>query len=172
MQRMGKKGASIALALALTIPAVTPAAAAGNGHVTIDSVRFNGMDAPKTIEQMVNTYSNASLDVKYSNGDVKKFPLSYKRLFKSEDKIASNKGELIPAGTPIDVNGNPIVDTSVAGSPTYFVSDAPDSNSLLNPINGKQYMITHYEYQTIDAAGKSAYGVVPASMSIINIESG
>ncbi|MGZ4160994.1 MAG: alkaline phosphatase, partial [Neobacillus sp.] len=163
--RIGKKGATFALALALTIPAVTPAAAS-NGHVTIDSVRFNGMEAPKTIEQMVQTYTNASLDVKYSNGDVKNFPLSYKRLFKSEDKVALNKGELIPAGTPIDVNGNPIMDTSVEGKPTYFVSDAPDSNSLLNPINGQLYMVTHYEYQTIDAAGKSAYGIVPASMSL------
>lgn len=167
--RFGKKGATVALALALTIPAVTPAAAS-KGHVTIDSVRFNGMDAPKTIDQMVQTYTKASLEVKYSNGEVKKFPLSYKRLFKSEDKVAINKGEMIPAGTPIDVNGNPILDTSIAGEPTYYVSDAPDSNSLLNPINGKEYMVTHYEYQTIDAAGKSAYGIVPASMSLSSLE--
>jgi secreted PhoX family phosphatase len=167
----GKKGAAIALAFALTIPAVTPAAAMANkGHVKIDSVSFNGMDAPKTIEQMVQTYSNASLEVKYSNGDVKKFPLTYKRLFKTEDKIAINQEKLIPAGTPIDVNGNPIIDNSVEGNPTFFVSDAPDSNSLLNPIGGKLYMVTHYEYQTIDAAGKSAYGIVPASMSLSTLE--
>jgi secreted PhoX family phosphatase len=168
--RFGKKGATMTLALVLTIPALTPAAAAGNRHVTIDSVRFNGMEAPKTIDQMVKTYTNASLDVKYSNGKVKKFPLSYKRLFKSEDKVAINKGQLIPAGTPIDVNGNPIMDTSIEGKPTYYVSDAPDSNSLLNPINGHQYMVTHYEYQTIDAAGKSAYGIVPASMSLSTLD--
>ncbi|MDQ6596138.1 DUF839 domain-containing protein [Bacillus salipaludis] len=169
-KRFNKKGAALALAFALTIPALTPAAAAGNGHVTIDSVRFNGMDAPKTIDQMVQTYTNASLEVKYSNGEVKQFPLSYKKLFKSEDKVAINKGQLIPAGTPIDVNGNPIIDTSVEGKPTYYVSDAPDSNSLLKPINGQLYMVTHYEYQTIDAAGKSAYGVVPASMSLSTLE--
>jgi secreted PhoX family phosphatase len=168
-KQFSKKGATLVLALALTIPAVTPAAAS-NGHATIDSVKFNGMDAPKTIEQMVKTYSNASLEVKYSNGDVKNFPLSYKRLFKSEDKIAMNKGELIAAGTPIDVNGVPIVDKSVVGKPTNYVSDAPDSNSLLNPIGGKLYMVTHYEYQTIDAAGKSAYGIVPASMSLSTLE--
>jgi secreted PhoX family phosphatase len=167
----GKKGATVALVLALSIPAVTPAAAiAGKGRVTIDTVKFNGMSAPKTIDQMVQTYSDASLEVKYSNGQVKKFPLSYKRLFKTEDKIAMNKGQLIPAGTPIDVNGNPVVDNSIAGKPTYYVSDAPDSNSLLKPIDGKLYMVTHYEYQTIDAAGKSAYGIVPASMSLSTME--
>jgi uncharacterized protein len=165
-----KKVTTIALGLALTIPALTPAAAAGNGHVTIDSVKFNGMEAPKTIDKMVQTYTNASMDVKYSNGEVKNFPLSYKRLFKSEDKVAMNKGKLIPAGTPIDVNGDPIMDTSVEGKPTYYVSDAPDSNSLLNPIHDQLFMVTHYEYQTIDAAGKSAYGIVPASMSLSTLE--
>lgn len=167
-KQFNKKGAALVLALALSIPAVTPALAI-NGHAAIDSVKFNGMDAPKTIEQMVKTYSNASMEVKYSNGEVKKFPFSYKRLFKSEDKIATNKGEFIPAGTPIDVKGNPIMDNST-GTPAYFVSDAPDSNSLLNPIGGKLYMVTHYEYQTIDAAGRSAYGIVPASMSLSTLE--
>ncbi|MBT2734480.1 DUF839 domain-containing protein [Bacillus sp. ISL-7] len=167
---MVTKGAAVALTIALTIPAVTPAFAAGNSQIKVDSVKFNGMPAPTTIDQMVDTYTSASVDVKYSNGKVKTFPLSYKRLFKSEDKIAVNKGELIPAGTPIDYYGDPIMDTSVPGKPTPFVSDAPDSNSLLNPINGKLYMVTHYEYQTLDAAGNSAYGIVPASMSLTTLD--
>lgn len=169
-QRMTKKGVTVALALALTIPALTPAAAAEKGQAKIDSVKFNGMQAPSTIEQMVKTYTQASVDVKYSDGTTKTFPLSYKRLFKSEDKVATNKGEMIAAGTPIDVNGDPIMDHSVPEKPVPFVSDAPDSNSLLNPINGQQYMVTHYEYQTVDAAGQSAYGVVPASMSLTKLD--
>lgn len=160
----------MALALALTIPAVTPAAAATSDDVKIDAVKFNNMAAPTTIEQMVKTYTKASVEVKYSDGKVKTFPLTYKKLFKSEDKVATVKGEKVAAGTPIDVNGNPIVDKSVPGDSQYFVSDAPDSNSLLNPIKGQQYMVTHYEYDTIDAAGKSAYGLVPASMSLTHLD--
>ncbi|MEH7451211.1 alkaline phosphatase PhoX [Gottfriedia acidiceleris] len=170
--QFGKKRAALALALSITIPALAPAAAATttSGQVTIESVKFNGMLAPNTVENMVKTYTNASVDVKYSNGKVKNFPLSYKTLFKSEDKVATVNGEKIPAGTPIDYYGDPIMDNSVPGNPEYFVSDAPDANSLLNPIDGKQYMITHYEYQTIDAAGKSAYGIVPASMSLTTLD--
>ena len=59
---------------------------------------------------MVQTYTKATVDVKYSNGKVKTFPLSYNYLFKSEDKVATVKGEKVPAGTPIDVKGNPIKD--------------------------------------------------------------
>jgi hypothetical protein len=39
--------------------------------------------------------------------------LSYKILFKSEDKIAVNNGELIPVGTTINYYGDPIMDNSV-----------------------------------------------------------
>ena len=31
-------------------------------------------------------------------------------------------------------------------------------------------MVTHYEYQTLDAAGNSAYGIVPASMSLTTLD--
>ena len=153
-KKLVKKGAAAALALAIAVPALTPTASAAKEDITIEAVKFNGMEAPTTIDEMVQTYTNATVDVKYSNGEVKTFPLSYNYLFKSEDKVATVKGEKVPAGTPIDVNGNPIKDPSSTDG-KYFVSDAPDSNSLLMPIDGKLYMVTHYEYQTIDAAGQS-----------------
>ncbi|OKL37440.1 S-layer homology domain-containing protein [Domibacillus mangrovi] len=168
-KKLVKKGATLALALAIAVPALTPAAAAAKADITIEAVKFNEMEAPKTIDEMVKTYTKATVDVKYSNGEVKTFPLSYNYLFKSEDKVAIVKGEKVPAGTPIDVNGNPIKDPSSTDG-KYFVSDSPDSNSLLMPIDGKLYMVTHYEYQTIDADGQSAYGLVPASMSLTEME--
>ncbi|MBK5459004.1 PhoX family protein [Peribacillus sp. TH27] len=168
-KKIVKTGATLALALAITVPALSPTAATAKENSKIESVKFNGMKAPATIDEMVKTYTTATVDVKYSNGKVKTFPLSYNYLFKSEDKVATVKGEKIPAGTPIDVKGNPIKDPSSTDG-KYFVSDAPDSNSLLMPIDGKLYMVTHYEYQTIDAAGQSAYGLVPASMSLTELE--
>ncbi|MCD7033281.1 DUF839 domain-containing protein [Metabacillus sp. GX 13764] len=162
-----KKRIAVALAVGLMVPCMAPAHAATK-EVTIESMKFKGMDAPKTIEQMVDTYTGASIEVTYSNGLKKDFPLSYNRLFKSEDKVAENKGQMIAAGTPIDFNGNPIMDTSAEGKPVPFVSDAPDSNSVMK-VGNDIYMVTHYEYQTIDAAGKSAYGLVPASMSLTKL---
>ncbi len=167
--KLVKKGATLALALAITVPALSPTAVNAQKNITIEAVKFNGMKAPSTIEEMVKTYTTATIDVKYGNGKVKTFPLSHNYLFKSEDKVATVKGKKIPAGTPIDVKGNPIKDPSSTDG-KYFVSDAPDSNSLMLPINGRLYMVTHYEYQTIDAAGKSAYGLVPASMSLTELE--
>ncbi len=168
-KKLVKQGLAAALALAISAPALTPKAAAADEDIKIEAVKFNGMEAPKTIDDMVKTYTTATVDVKYSNGEVKTFPLNYKSLFKSEDKVATVNGEKIPAGTPIDVKGNPIKDPSSTDG-KYFVSDAPDSNSLLMPIDGKLFMVTHYEYQTIDAAGNDSYGLVPASMSLTEME--
>ena len=95
-KKLVKKGAAAALALAITVPALTPLAAVAKEDkedIKIESVKFNGMEAPKTIDEMVKTYTTATVDVKYSNGKVKNFPLSYKSLFKSEDKVATVKGK-------------------------------------------------------------------------------
>ena len=74
-KKLVKKGAAAALALAITVPALAPTAAAAKEDIKIESVKFNGMEAPKTIDEMVKTYTNATVDVKYSNGEVKTFPV-------------------------------------------------------------------------------------------------
>ncbi|CRK82829.1 LPXTG cell wall anchor domain-containing protein [Neobacillus massiliamazoniensis] len=171
MEKVKKKkiisaGLTLGLTLSLMIPAATPFQAAE--EVKIKSVKFNGMEAPKTLDEMASVQSKASVNVTYSNGETKTFPLVYNKLFQTNDKIVTNKGQKIAAGTPIDVNGNPIMDHSVPTDVVPFISDSPDSNSLMRPMGNDNslYLVTHYEYQTIDHTGKSAYGVVPASMTV------
>ncbi|MGE8203724.1 alkaline phosphatase PhoX [Heyndrickxia sp. NPDC080065] len=164
-----KKSLAFALAASILVPSAIPAAAAPVKPIKVESIEFKGMDAPKTIKEMSQTYTKASVEITYSNGSKRVVPLSYNKLFKSEDVIAQNKGKLIPAGTPIDVKGNPIVDPSATGKNKYFVSDSPDANSVMK-VGNNIYMVTHYEYQTIAADGQSTYGVVPASMSLSKLK--
>lgn len=161
------------LALALLGPAMLPTTAAAAGSVQVKSFEFIGMPAPYTPDEMARLYSTASLQVTYTDGSVRSFPLTYKTLFKTTDKVGSTV-----AGVAIDAQGNPIMDTSVPSAPTPFVSDGPDANSLMkidgqaatgkggNPLT----LITHYEYITSDNVGKSQYGLVPASMSLTTID--
>ncbi|WP_248924631.1 alkaline phosphatase PhoX [Paenibacillus hamazuiensis] len=161
------------MGLALLAPSVMPGTAAAADNVTVRSVEFIGMPAPATPDEMARLYTTASLQVAYSDGSVRSFPLTYKTLFKSTDSINGTV-----AGVAVDVNGKPIMDTSVPGNPVPFVSDDPDSNSLMaipgqkptslggNPLS----LVTHFEYVTNNNAGKSAYGVVPASMSLTTID--
>lgn len=136
---------------------------------SVKSMSFTGMKAPKTIDEMVKVYSKASLKVTYTDGTSKLFPLSYKELYKTKDELIDQNGNKIAAGTPIDVNGKPISDMSTTGQPLHYVSDAPDSNSLLRPINGSMYLVSHLEYTSKDQAGNDAWRRVPASMTLTKL---
>lgn len=135
--------------------------------VTVKSVEFVGMPAPATAKEMADLYTTASVKVTYSNGSVKNFPLSYKKLFKSTDKVGGTI-----AGVAVDAKGKPIMDTTDPNHPIPFVSEDPDSNSLLSVPGAKSTgkggnplsLITHYEYIV------RAYGIVPASMSLTTID--
>lgn len=170
-----KKRVTLGLSLTLLASSAASAFADGpaqnHGHHNqkqIKSVEFQSMKAPSTIENMVKTYSEASVKVTYKDGSVEETPLHYNQLFLSKDKIAENKGELIPAGTPIDAEGNPIIDRSIPDQPSPYISDAPDSNSFIE-INGKSYIISHYEYDSVDNAGNEVSGL-PASMTLTQVD--
>jgi uncharacterized protein len=174
-----KKRVSIGLSMAILASSAITAFAQDNGHhfnhyfnhqenTQIRSVEFSSMKAPDNIKNMVRSYTEATVKITYKDGRVKETPLNYSQLFLSKDKIVNNKGEMIPAGTPIDAKGNPIVDNSVPDKPSYFVSDAPDSNSFIT-IGGKSYIISHYEYDSMNNAGKSISGL-PASMTLTQVD--
>ncbi|MCD9025907.1 PhoX family protein [Cohnella silvisoli] len=176
MKRKKSKAARIiapVLGLALLFPSISPEGAYANAGKKVKALEFIGMDAPITADDMAKAYSAAFLKVTYTNGYIKSYPLTYNTLFKSTDVISG-----IPAGVVVDVNGKPIMDTSVADKPVPYVSDAPDANTLFsvkgaaatglggNPLS----LLTHYEYITSNNAGKSAYGIIPASMGLSTID--
>ncbi|MFD1175398.1 alkaline phosphatase PhoX [Paenibacillus puldeungensis] len=173
-RKINKKWLAPILGFTLAFPSVLSAqAAVPPAHASVKSVEFVGMAAPTGAEQMAKVYTGASVKVTYSDNTVKTFPLTYKTLYKSTDSIGGTV-----AGVSIDAKGKPIMDTSVPNNPVPAVSDSPDSNSLFqvpgmtptdlggNPLS----LVTHYEYITSNNAGKSAYGLVPASMSLTTLD--
>ncbi|BBH23185.1 exported alkaline phosphatase [Paenibacillus baekrokdamisoli] len=173
-KRISARWIAPVLGLALVIPSVLPVpVSAASLKASVQSVEFVGMPAPATTQDMAKIYSSASLKVTYSDNSVKLFPLSYTTMFKTTDSIGGTI-----AGVSVDAKGKPILDTSVPNDPKPFVSDGPDANSLFqvqgaaatglggNPLS----MVTHYEYITTNNAGKSAYGLIPASMSYTTID--
>ena len=74
-KKLVKQGLAAALALAISAPALTPKVQRLMKILKLNLLNFNGMEAPKTIDEMVKTYTKATVDVKYSNGEVKTFPI-------------------------------------------------------------------------------------------------
>ncbi|WP_276356606.1 alkaline phosphatase PhoX [Cohnella caldifontis] len=167
----GKRALISALGFAILAGGI-PAAASANGTngangTSVKSVEFVGMPAPATPQQMAQLYTTASVKVTYSNGSVRSFPLVYKKLFKSTDKVGGTI-----AGVAVDAKGNPIMDTTNPSQPVPYVSEDPDANSLFAVPGMKATgkggnalsLVTHYEYIN------RAYGIVPASMSLTTVD--
>jgi uncharacterized protein len=167
---MKKKGIAVALALSIMVPTLPPAQASTKG-VKIESISFSGSKAPTKVEEMSQPFTTAKVIVKYTDGTTKTFPLTYKQLFKTTDTFKMSNGETFSAGTPMDYYGDPITDKSVDGKPVHYVSDAPDANSLLRPMkDGSLYLVSHYEYDSLDNAGNPAWRRVPASMTLTKLQ--
>jgi hypothetical protein len=126
---------------------------------TVVSTEFIGMDAPTTADKMDHTYSEAYVAIKYSDGTRIVRPIEYKTLMNTGDVIGGTT-----VGAILDINGNPIVDTSTGGA-IPIVSDTPDGQSVMQIGNTIQ-MVSQYEYVTADASGASRYGILPAVMNL------
>jgi Predicted phosphatase len=134
---------------------------------TFSSIDFTESALPTTNADMVRNYVTSKAIVSYSDGSKSEFPLSYHTLFTTTDRVGKNANE---AGRLYDVNMNPLLDLN--GDP--IVVETPDSNSLLN-VDGKVYLVTHYEYDNILADGSSVekmtnwYTRMPMGMTLTNV---
>lgn len=155
-----KKFIASSLGLALLF-STTAVFADSDETVSIKSVQFIGMDAPKTLqEQNEIMYSKASAEVTYSDGTKKEFPLSYETLFRPGDVINGKT-----AGVTMDVYGN--IMTKSDGTP--YTSTGPDANSLMKVPGMPEdtyYLVSHFESMPKTDTG----GTLPNSMSLSTVK--
>jgi secreted PhoX family phosphatase len=139
----------------------------GATYLSANKIEFIGMDAPKTIDEMTQAYSNAKVRVHSSDKKFKEYPLSYNKLFGVKDQVGTNK---FPAGTSYDYKGNPILDPYGK----VVIAETPDANSLLK-VDNKLFLVTHYEYDWILSNGADIekidnwYTRMPMSMTLTSI---
>jgi secreted PhoX family phosphatase len=132
----------------------------------ITSVEFTNTPAPGTDAEILTTHTKSSAIVRYSDGTTKEAPLSYVSMFKNTDSIGGR-----PAAQLYNAKGEPLMDPN--GDPV--IAETPDANSLLD-VDGKLYMVTHYEYDWILGNGAEArrtegwYSRMPMSMSLAAVE--
>jgi hypothetical protein len=159
---------------------------------TIDmkSAVFYPMAAPSLANpaDMATTLVNSSFEVTLADDSKLSYMLSYQPFFKTGDMVSDGKGNKILAGGYVDINNQPIMDTSVAGQSRQFFSDSPDGTSLLsvaNPtvsgITGKAvFAVVQFEYLTKNLAGIDAvepyadavsmYGKLPSPIAVLTLD--
>ncbi len=158
--------------------AATPAAAAAP-----ISASFTPMAAPTLADAsaMATTSVASSLSVAYRDGSTQSYKLGYQPFFITGDQVPNLQGGTILAGGYFDINGKPIVDTSVPGQERQFFSDCPDGTCLLQPIAGADkaklgvkgnpvFAVVQFEYATRDQALASQYGRLPSPIAVLTLD--
>jgi secreted PhoX family phosphatase len=159
---------TITRTLAAGLIATAVAAAPAQDRKTLLAVDFTATPAPITDVDKLRTHTASKAVLRWSDGSTSEHPLEYRVLFKNTDKVGASPHA---AGQLYDVDGNPLRDPNG----DFIVAETPDANSLLN-VDGKLFLVTHYEYDWILGSGESAnngpawYRRMPMSMTLTRIE--
>jgi secreted PhoX family phosphatase len=134
---------------------------------TAVSIKFNNMAAPTSTADRATTFTNATVDVTYSDATVKAAqPLTYNLIYKTGTTLPRPDGGTALTGGYYDISNNPIMDTTGSTTLQAF-SDCPDGQSLLklaNPtvsgVTGNTvFLVTQFEYlSTNNAQGEARPG--------------
>ena len=143
------------------------------------AVKFNASSNPATVAQRASVFTDATIDITYSDKTVKTAQaLTFVELYRTGDTLvkppAAGGGSIIAAGYTRPNGITPILDTDG----TQMFSDCVDGQSLIklsNPtvpgISGKAlFLVTQFEYKSVNAAGTSMYGKLPSPMTITTLD--
>lgn len=134
----------------------------------VTAVEFSSTPAPATDEAMLRPVTSSVAKVTYADGTTRDFPLSYNVIFKNTDAFDGKA-----AGQLYDVKGEPIKDPNG----DLVIAETPDANSLLS-VDGKPFLVTHYEYDWILGNGEEGrkaegwHGRMPMSMTVAALAQG
>jgi hypothetical protein len=159
----------------------TPTSTAATPAVTLASVSFGAMTAPTlaAAAAMATTSVGSTMTVNFSDSSKLDFKLSYQPFFITGDMVPNGSGGTILAGGYYDINNQPIVDTTVAGSARQFFSDSPDGTSLLTVPNANVagvkgntvFAVVQFEYTTWAQDGKTdMYGRLPSPIAVLTLD--
>ncbi|WP_414450057.1 PhoX family phosphatase [Burkholderia sp. 22PA0099] len=154
---------------------------AGNAPAaSFAAATFASMAAPTLADPaaMATTTVGSTLSVSFSDGSARNYKLAYKPFFATGDRVPNGSGGTILAGGYYDINNQPIIDTSKAGSERQFYSDCPDGSSLLTLANasvagvkGKPvFAVVQFEYTTRNQNGDSTYGRLPSPIAVLTLD--
>jgi hypothetical protein len=160
----------------LLLPACGGAATAA----TFTSVTFNSMSAPTLANAaaMATTSVASTMTVNFSDLTTQDYKLAYQPFFITGDLVPDGNGGKILAGGYVDINRQPIIDTTVTGKERQYYSDSPDGTSLLTVPGAKVtgvkgntvFAVVQFEYTTASQNGVGAYGTLPSPIAVLSLD--
>ena len=143
------------------------------------AVKFNASSNPTTVAQRASVFTDASIDITYSDNTVKSAQaLAFVELFRTGQTLtqppAVGGGSILAAGYTRPDGLTPILDTD--GKQMF--SDCVDGQSLIKlsktsvpGVSGNTlFLVAQYEYKSVNLAGVAIYGTLPCPMTITTLE--
>jgi secreted PhoX family phosphatase len=156
------------------------AAAAVPAVPTATGIEFIPMAAPNlsNAADMATTAVRSRVALVSATGQKTTHDLLYRAFFNTGDMVPDGKGGQALAGGYCDINGRPIIDTSVPGKARQFYSDSPDGSSLLtlpNPAvpgvaGNTVFAVVQFEYLTRDQGGNDVYKHLPSPVAVLTLD--
>ena len=141
-------------------------------------VSFIASSSPATDATKAVVFTDAKIGVTYSDNSVSTVNLSFKEIYRSGSRVKTPGGADVMTGGYYKLDGiTPLMDTSGAAS-EHFYSDCFDGQSLLKlaaptvtGIAGNAvFLVTQFEYKSINNAGTSMYGRLPAPIAVATLD--
>ncbi|MGV2896568.1 PhoX family protein [Achromobacter sp. AGC78] len=148
------------------------------------SAEFISMPAPGLSDPagMARTTVESAMELVFANGTRRRVQLGYEAFFMTGDQVPDGKGGTVLAGGYVDINGKPILDTSVPKRARPFFSDCPDGMSLLTlarpvgeadgatgPPEATVYAVVQFEYLSRNQAGDDMWRHLPSPIAVLTL---
>lgn len=182
LQRRGFLGYLGGVPLALSGSSLLGLTACGGGDTKTapypTGISFVGSTSPATDAQKASVFTDAKINVTYSDLSVVTSSLAYKEIYRSGVKGKTPAGADVLMGGYYKPDGvTPILDTSGTTSEQFY-SDCFDGQSLLklsaptvSGITGNTvFLVTQFEYKSKDNAGVSMYGRLPGPIAVTTLD--
>jgi secreted PhoX family phosphatase len=147
---------------------------------TVTHARFTPMAAPTLADPaaMASMSVRSALEVELADGSRLAWPLAYRTLFVTGERLPDGRGGEVVAGGCVDIDNRPIVDRSLAGRERQFYSDCPDGMTLLKldrpavaGVRGNAvFAVVQFEYVSRDAGGRRLDAPLPSPIAVLTLD--
>jgi secreted PhoX family phosphatase len=141
-------------------------------------ITFVASSSPATDADKATVFTNAKINVTYSDNSSETTAVSYKEIYRSGVKAKTPAGSDVLIGGYYKPDGvTPIMETTGTTS-AQFYSVCFDGQSLLklstptvSGITGNAvFLVTQFEYKSINSAGTSMYGRLPSPIAVTTLD--
>lgn len=143
------------------------------------NAKFTPMAAPdlSNAAAMATTTVASKLTIEWDDSTHTDYTLGYKPFFNTGVEVDSLLGGKILAGGYYNINNQPILDTSLAGTSRQFFSDCPDGSSLIHikgasvsGVNTPVFHVVQFEYASKNLAQQDMYGKLPSPIAVLTLD--